>query len=45
LRATIAGDPLSQNQLMERFGLTRAQAAKARQQVTAEANGHQPPEE
>ena len=46
LRATIAaGNPLSQNQLMERFGLTRAQAAKVRQQVTAQANGHQPPKE
>lgn len=46
LRATIAaGNPLSQNQLMERFGLTRGQAAKVRQQVTAQANGHQPPEE
>ena len=46
LRATIAaGNPVSQNQLMERFGLTRAQAAKVRQQVTAQANGHQPPKE
>src|SRR5271157_2173871 len=46
LRATVAaGNPLSQNQLMERFGLTRAQATKARQQVTAQANGHQPPKE
>lgn len=41
LRATIAaGNPLSQNQLAERFGLTRAQATKVRQAVTAEANGH-----
>jgi hypothetical protein len=46
LAATIAaGNPLSQNQLMERFGLTRAQAAKVRQQVTAQANGYQPPKE
>ena len=40
LEATLAaGNPLSQNQLMERFGLTRAQAAKVRQAVTAGANG------
>jgi len=43
LRATIAaGNPLSQNQLADRFGLTRAQATKVRQLVTAEANGHEP---
>jgi len=43
LRATLAaGNPLSQNQLMERFGLIRAQAAKVRQAVTASANGHAP---
>jgi len=41
LQATLAaGNPLSQNQLMERFGLTRAQAAKVRQAITATANGH-----
>ncbi len=41
LRATLAaGNPWSQNQLSERFGLTRAQAAKVRQRVLAEANGH-----
>lgn len=41
LRATLAaGNPWSQNQLAERFGLTRAQATKVRQQVLAEANGH-----
>lgn len=41
LRATLAaGNGWSQNQLMERFGLTRAQAAKIRQQVLAGANGH-----
>jgi hypothetical protein len=46
LRATLAaGNPWSNNQLIERFGLTRGQAAKVRQQVTAQANGHQPPEE
>lgn len=40
LAATIAaGNPLSQNQLMERFGLSRAQAAKVRQDVTTVANG------
>ena len=43
LRATIAaGNPLSQNQLADRFGLTRAQATKVRQLVAAEANGHEP---
>lgn len=43
LRATLAaGNPWSQNQLVARFGLTRAQAAKVRELVTAEANGHAP---
>lgn len=43
LRATLAaGNPWSQNQLVERFGLTRAQATKVRQLVSAEANGHAP---
>ena len=43
LRATnAAGNPLSQNQLADRFGLTRAQATKVRQLVAAEANGHEP---
>lgn len=43
LRATLAaGNGWSQNQLMDRFGLTRAQAARIRQQVTAGANGHGP---
>jgi len=41
LRATIAaGNPLSANQLQERFSLTRAQATKVRSAVLAEANGH-----
>jgi Protein of unknown function (DUF2637) len=41
LRATLAaGNPWSQNQLMTRFGLTRAQAAKVRELIAAEANGH-----
>ena len=41
LRATIAaGNPWSNNQLAERFGLTRAQAAKVRETVLAGANGH-----
>jgi Protein of unknown function (DUF2637) len=41
LRATIAaGNPLSVNQLAERFSLTRAQATKVRQRVLAESNGH-----
>jgi len=43
LRATLAaGNPLSQNQLAERFGLTRAQATKVRSAVLAEANGRHP---
>lgn len=45
LRATLAaGNPWSQNQLQERFSLTRAQAAKVRQLVLSEANGHAPKE-
>ena len=43
LRTTLAaGNPLTQNQLMTRFRLTRAQATKVRQLVTADANGHAP---
>jgi len=43
LRATIAaGNPLSGRQLESRFGLTRAEATRVRQLVTAEANGHAP---
>ena len=43
LRATLAaGNPLSANQLQERFSLTRAQATKVRQAVVAESNGHSP---
>ena len=43
LRATIAaGNPLSGRQLEARFGLTRTEAAKVREQVLAEANGHAP---
>jgi hypothetical protein len=43
LRATLAaGNPWSQNQLMTRFGLTRAQATKLRDMVTAESNGQHP---
>jgi hypothetical protein len=43
LRATFtAGNPWSQNQLMTRFGLTRAQATRLRELVTAETNGHHP---
>lgn len=38
--ATVAaGNPLSQNQLIERFGLTRSQASKMRKAVPAESNG------
>ena len=41
LRATIAaGNPLSGRQLETRFGLTRAEAARVRELVSAEANGH-----
>ena len=40
LRATLAaGNPWSQNQLMTRFGLTRAQATKLRDLVAAGSNG------
>jgi hypothetical protein len=43
LRASIAGgNPISQNKLMERFGLTRAAAQRVRRQALAEANGHHP---
>jgi Protein of unknown function (DUF2637) len=43
LRATLAaGNPWSNNQLAERFGLTRAQAAKVRTAVLAGADGHPP---
>ncbi len=45
LRATLAaGNPLSGRQLETRFGLTRAEATRVRQLVTAEANGHAPEE-
>jgi hypothetical protein len=37
-----AGNPLSQRQLMERFGLTRTAERKVRQAVTAESNGSAP---
>jgi len=41
LRATVAaGNPWSNNQLAERFGLTRAQVTKVRQAVLAAASGH-----
>jgi Protein of unknown function (DUF2637) len=35
-----ASNPISQRQLMTRFGLTRAQATRVRQAVLAESNGH-----
>lgn len=35
-----ASNPLSQRQVMERFGLTRAAATRVRQEVLAESNGH-----
>jgi Protein of unknown function (DUF2637) len=42
LRATLAaGNPLSGRQLEARFGLSRAAAARVRELVTAEQNGHQ----
>lgn len=42
LKATLAaGNPLSNNQLMTRFGLSRAQAAKARQQATGTTDGQE----
>jgi hypothetical protein len=37
-----AGNPLSQRQIMARFGLSRAQATRVREAVTASANGHSP---
>ena len=43
LRATLAaGNPLSQNQLVTQFRLTRAEATKMRVRVLAESNGHAP---
>lgn len=43
LRATLAaGNPWSRNQLVTRFGLSRADADEVRQLVLAEANGHNP---
>jgi hypothetical protein len=46
LRATVAaGNPLSGRQLAERFGLNRAQVARVRSRVLAEANGHGPARE
>jgi hypothetical protein len=42
LRATLAaGNGWSQNQLQERFGLTRAQATEVRKRVLAGSNGHE----
>jgi hypothetical protein len=37
--AAAAGNPLSERQLMARFALTRAAAARVRHAVPAEANG------
>jgi len=43
LAASIAaGNRLSQRQIMARFGLSRAQAARVREAVTTSANGHPP---
>jgi hypothetical protein len=39
-----AGNPLSQNQLMAKFGLTRAVATRVRQSVAGLANGRAPEE-
>lgn len=45
MSATLAaGNPLSVNQLAERFSLTRAQATKTRRDVLAASNGHAPAE-
>lgn len=39
--ATVAaGNPLTQNQLITRFGLTRSQASKVRHSALAQANGN-----
>lgn len=40
LLALRAGNPLSQNQLMERYWLTRAAAAKVRKEAAGASNGH-----
>ena len=37
-----AGNPISQRQMMARFGLTRTAESKVRQAVLAESNGHAP---
>ena len=43
LRATVAaGNPLSVNQLQERFSLSRRAATEVRNDVLAESNGHDP---
>lgn len=43
LKATLAaGNPYSNNQLADKFGLTRAQVTKVRQLASAEMNGHAP---
>jgi hypothetical protein len=43
MRATVAaGNPLSVNQLAERFSLTRGTATKVHRAVLAESNGHAP---
>lgn len=42
LRVTLAVGNGYSNQLITKFGLTRAQATKVRQQALTEANGHQP---
>jgi len=42
-RATLAaGNPWSNNQLADKFGLTRAQVTRVRQLATADMNGHAP---
>jgi hypothetical protein len=35
-----AGNPISQRQMMTRFGLPRAVATRVRQSVLSEPNGH-----
>lgn len=44
IASVAASNPISQRQLMTRFGLTRAQAARVRQAVAADTNGHAPDE-
>jgi hypothetical protein len=42
IASVAASNPISQRQLMTRFGLTRSQAAKVRQSVLTQSNGQVP---